>query len=158
MQRTPLELEFIDDHRHMIRALKDLQAAVDAGHWKEAADLADELDRIAGPHIAFEERWLYPLVALHRGSQFSQTLEDEHGVVLDALRCLQSTRSTQWSPEKQQAMHSSLQTGLDHAVTCGTLLSHLSVLDAEHQEALLGQLQRLRTEGPRWTELHAESA
>jgi hypothetical protein len=79
-------------------------------------------------------------------------------VVLDALRTLQTTPTDAWTPETQAAVHASLQTGLDHAVTCGTLLSHLTVLDEEQQRHLLCDLQRFRAEGPRWTQLHAEPA
>jgi hypothetical protein len=46
-----------------------------------------------------------------------------------------------------------LDTMLDHAVGCGTLLSHLDGLPEAGKKELLDQLLELRRRGVRWTEL-----
>ena len=59
----PLATAFVDDHKQLTRALKQLKDALGRHDLSEAKRIAEELDRAAGPHILFEEEFLYPEVA-----------------------------------------------------------------------------------------------
>lgn len=145
--------EFVRDHKDTTRALVSLQSALAGGTDDAVRSAAEQLDRIAGPHIAFEEAVLYPLVAESRGESFEQELLDEHDEVLQALREINDSPSPMSADEAtRKKWLAQLRTGLDHVETCGTLLSHLTALPDERRAHLLSELLRLRAEGPRWTE------
>jgi hypothetical protein len=46
-----------------------------------------------------------------------------------------------------------METGLEHATTCGTLLSHLATRPAEEQRSLLTVLRQMRAKPRRWTDM-----
>ena len=46
-----------------------------------------------------------------------------------------------------------LETAMDHALSCGTLLSHVTSKDAAEQQRLLDRLEDISRRGHRWTEL-----
>ena len=159
MHKNLLEKEFVADHRNTSRGLKSLKDALEAEDDAAVLEAAQRLDRVAGPHIAFEEQWLYPLVEKSRGEEFRHHMTGEHDEVVetlseilacDGLSCVSSARKSEWQRD--------LQTGLDHVVTCGTLLSHLTALDEAERTEMLRRLQDLRDEGVLWTELAAKKA
>lgn len=153
MHTSQLEQNFVHDHQLTTKAIATLKEAIAEGDNDQIKVAAAELDRVAGPHIAFEEQRLYPLVAKSRGEIFVSKLLQEHQQVADALQEIRRSSLSEIPDETRSKWDRDLQTGLDHVVTCGTLLSHLSVLDAPAQQRLLADLQRLRYEAPLWTEL-----
>ncbi len=153
MEHSQLEHEFIEDHRRLTQALTRLQEAVASGTREEIRAAADELDQTAGPHVAFEEQQLYPTVARSRGTEFQYAMEDEHDCVLQSLRELLDLNEGQLTDEDRARLAAMLQSGVDHVVHCGTLLSHLTVLAPDQQQELLERLRDLRRQGVRWTEL-----
>lgn len=158
MHNKQLEKAFIADHRKTTKALKNLKAALAANDDVGVQEAAEYLDRVAGPHIAFEEQWLYPLVAESRGDEFQHHMVGEHDEVLEALTEIRTCEGLENVSEARKAeWQKNLQTGLDHVVTCGTLLSHLSVLNESDRIEMLQRLKGLRDEGPLWTELVANS-
>jgi hypothetical protein len=159
MHKNRLEKEFVVDHRETTRGLKALKDALTANDDVAVLDAAQRLDRVAGPHIAFEEQWLYPLVAESRGEEFRHHMTSEHDEVVDALSKIQACDGLATvSAARKAEWQRNLQTGLDHVITCGTLLSHLSVLDEVERVEILRRLQDLRDEGILWTELAAKKA
>ena len=145
---------FLEDHRHLTgglsRALEALRRDDDAGAIREA----DLMDRTVGPHMAFEERVLYPLLAGLIGEQYVLRLLQEHGVGKQAVqRLLDQGPGVPLKPEERASLIESLDLMLDHAVGCGTLLSHLDGLHEERRKRLLDQLLALRRGEVRWTEL-----
>ncbi len=144
---------FVEDHRHLTRGLNRLLKTLRAGDVESGVQIAEELDRTAGPHIQFEEEVLYPEIARTRGSEFTGRLYDEHGQALRAIRTLLDADPEELPASAREQVIQDAQTGLDHAVSCGTLLSHLTTLPEEIQERLLGRLMELRREGRRWSEL-----
>jgi hypothetical protein len=156
-QPTTLEEEFVNDHREMTRTIARLLEAVRAGDDAEAVRIAVELDRLAGPHIAFEEAVMYPEVARHRDRAFAERLYDEHRTALRGLRDLLGHQEHPLlSAEERKRITADIQTGLDHAVACGTLLSYLTVLDEGTKRLYLDRLTNLRGEQTRWSALHRE--
>jgi len=67
---SPLATAFVDDHQQVTRALKQLKDALGRHDLSEAKRIAEELDPAAGPHILFEEVFLYPEVARARGRDY----------------------------------------------------------------------------------------
>jgi hypothetical protein len=145
---TQLEREFALDHRNMTRGFADVIDALREDQWANAVQLARELDQKGGGHIAFEEKVLYPKVAETRGKDYVRNLYDEHRTAIDALRALITNPDPGNDAEmRKQRLIEQLRTGLDHAVSCGTLLSHLTVLDESAQLKMLEQLRKFREEG-----------
>ncbi len=151
---SPLGEAFVEDHRHLIRGFADLKKALEGGDPAEARRIADPLDRAAGPHIRFEEEVLYPRVAEARGQSFADHLYGEHAVGRDVIRrVLDLPSGSLQEPALRDRVVAGAQTALDHALSCGTLLSHLTTLDTGQQAELLAVLESMRRQATRWTEL-----
>lgn len=146
-----LKNAFVEDHRKLTRAYRDIQNELESGNIQNAKRIAEELDQIAGPHIEFEERYLYPIVRKYRGDSYANNLYEEHGAILATIQELKSAESC--SDWEQSRWLEGISEGLNHAVTCGTLLSHLATLPVEEQEDLLEKLLWLRENGVAWSQL-----
>lgn len=149
-----LQQEFVKDHQILTRGFSHIIDAIKDNKWADAVEAAHKLDRDGGPHIAFEESVLYPRVAQSRGDQTVQHLYDEHQTAIEAVQfLLNHPDERQISPEVKARLIDHLQTGLDHAVSCGGLLSYLTILDEQTQSELLKTLQQHRAEGKAMSEL-----
>lgn len=145
---------FLEHHRLLIHGLKHLQELVQKGEIQLAAEEADKLDQLAGPHLEFEEIILYPELTQRLGSEFVKQLYGEHREGQLALRTLQRYKSGLPPDEltTRQVNHQ-LQTALDHVSSCGSLLSHVNGMEPERQEQMLRRLQEINQEKYRWTQL-----
>jgi hemerythrin-like domain-containing protein len=145
---------FSEDHRHMTRGFAQLLSALDRNDLKAAVNLAQEIDQAAGPHIEFEERILYPAIAKRRGKDYAAGLYDEHQVARRAiLTLLEHEGRSELEPGEKRRLLTQVQTALDHAVSCGTLVSFLEHLNPEEESLMLEQMATLRRQNHRWTEL-----
>lgn len=151
-----LKEEFTHDHRKLTRGYLAIAKALKNYDLAKAKLLADEMDRVAGPHIEFEEDFLYPRVAQNRGEPYAAKLYDEHREILDAIQEL--LQCQELTSEKQQQLSEGMQSGLKHAATCGTLLGHLNALPSPEQTRLLKEYFRLKESAKRWTQLHPKDA
>ena len=143
---------FLEDHQHLTRGLSGTLTALEEGDLATAISTANELDRQAGPHIRFEEEFFYPEVARSRGSGYVSQLFREHDAGRRAVLALvDHSPGRQLTQDEESRIRAGLREALDHAVSCGTLLSHVTTLDGQKQERLLKTLLRLRNEGGRWT-------
>ena len=148
----PLVQAFLRDHREMSRLIYQLVNALDNEDLATSRALAKQLDVVAGPHIAFEEQVLYPLVSKRtRDVTFVRSLYAEHERTRDAVQILASDRDI--DSELRQQLLDGMRGGLDHADHCGTLISHLADLTETEQEQALKQLTQFQAEKRRWTEL-----
>ncbi len=151
---SPLEEAFIEDHRHLTQGFSRLLQALEDDDLPAAVQLAAQLDRQAGAHIEFEESVLYPEVARCRGRESAERLYREHQIALAGVKFLLDCKDAAGlKPEDRVRLLEQVQIALDHAIGCGALLSHLTVLDAAQQARLLEQLQVFRRRGRRWSEL-----
>ena len=151
---SPLTTAFVDDHQQLTRALKQLKDALGRHDLSEAKRIAEELDRAAGPHILFEEAFLYPEVARARGRDYIDRLYEEHRAGRDLLtRILRSDSRRRLGDEEQARLLQQAEMTLDHAVSCGTLLSYLTTLDQTAQKEYFAALLALRQQAKRWTEI-----
>ncbi len=151
---TALREAFLEDHKHLTRGLTRTLEALRDGDDASAIQLADTMDRAVGPHMAFEEDVFYPKLAGMLGESFVEHLEEEHEIGQRAVKTLLShTPEEPLTEEERMELIESLDTMLDHAVGCGTLLSHLDGLEEAGKKRLLDRLLKLRRRGVRWTEL-----
>jgi hypothetical protein len=144
---------FEQDHRLLTQGLDRVLRQVRSREYADATSAADELDQIAGPHISFEEEIFYPTLERTLGQAFVSRLFDEHDAGKQALRVLIDHRDCPETLEAERAdLISRLETALEHALSCGTLLSHLASLDGATILGMLRQLEDLRQQGRRWTD------
>lgn len=154
MPSDTLREAFIEDHQKMTKGLTELIRLVEEGEIEEASRRARELDAVIGPHIEFEERRFYPQVQKSRGEEYVTKLYDEHQAGVDALRALIGAEDPAGLDEAaRKRILEQLRTALDHAFSCGTLLSHVTSLPESEQSDLLEDLKRYRSERHLWTEL-----
>ena len=153
---NPLVKAFLEDHKHLTQGFSSLLRALKENDFAAASQIADDIDRLAGPHIEFEEEFFYPVVERARGREYVSRLYKEHGAGLRAVKAL---RAAAHEPDKKgtEALLEAAQTALDHAVSCGTLLSHVTTLGESEQAELLQKLLDLRKQGRRWTEMAREA-
>lgn len=143
--------EFLEDHKQFMRLLHDVGIALGDRDLPRAQALAEQLDAVAGPHIAFEESVLYP--AVERGTRdpaFVKSLYQEHGMIVQALSRLIQDRELDESSLQQ--ITTAFRQGLGHAEHCGTLVSRLAALDENEQQIALKKLRQLRKTGGKWTQ------
>lgn len=149
-----LQRAFVDDHRTLTREYKVILECLAKREFQAASRAADDLDQSAGPHIEFEERFLYPQVERVRGSNYTSRLYLEHDSVVAVLRELADISPDQELSELDiQRWKSGLQHGVDHASACGSMLSQLKTLPESEQLRLLDGLTRLHEKKSRWSEL-----
>ncbi len=155
MSSNLLEDAFIEDHRTLTRGLSRLVKLVQEARYDEAVLVANEIDQAAGPHIEFEEKSFYPEVRKTRGREYVENLYDEHRSGLEAIRLLMKLEpGTVPAPEDRERLLFLLRRVLDHAVSCGTLLSHVTSLGDDEQQRFLAELERCRKVAHKWSELH----
>jgi hypothetical protein len=152
--RSPLAKAFLEDHRKMTRQMARLRDALRRDDLTAAVRLADELDQVAGPHIEFEETIYYPVLIEPLGKTFVKQLYREHDQGLKAVKALtrRKPNGKPFSPSERQRLLEQVQTALEHAGTCGTLVSYLASVDEKQQSTLLEQLEKTRSQQRRWTE------
>jgi hypothetical protein len=155
-ESSSLRNEFLSDHRRLTQGLARIQQALQANNLALARRVAHEVDRLAGPHVEFEEQVLYPELARVFGRHFVQQLHHEHEVGKQALRALvtQGEADLLDSSERAEILRE-VGAAMEHAFSCGTLLSHVDALEPADQARMLAQLDEIRTRGRRWTNLPA---
>ena len=151
---SALREAFLEDHRHLTKGLTRTLEALRDGDDATAVQIVDTMDRAVGPHMEFEETVFYPEVAGVLGEHFVEHLEIEHDIGKRAVQTiLGHAEGEPFAGEEREVVIASLGTMLDHAVGCGTLLSHLDGLNEARKNELLERLLELRERGLRWTEL-----
>ena len=144
---------FLEEHRRFTRGLRATLAALRAGDDARAIEVAAELDAKIGAHIEFEEMYFYPELRSAYDSEFVDQLYSEHEegrcAVSSLVACAPGGRL---SPAERERIVAQLETALQHALSCGSLVSHLGKLEARKQAQLLERLQETRSKGSRWSE------
>jgi hypothetical protein len=74
-----LHMAFLEDHRHLTKGLAGLLKSLRRSDAPGATMIARELDRVAGPHMAFEETVLYPELVARLGQAFVDQLHHTAG-------------------------------------------------------------------------------
>jgi len=144
---------FMDDHREMTRGFVELRECLENGEWHLAKGLAAEIDRVAGPHIEFEESLYYPRLAPMIGATAIRHMYREHSVGLAVIREILSAGHA--IPEASVLADFADRCGrmLEHAHSCGVLVTHLTDLPQDEERELLKRLLKMRYDGRLWTEV-----
>ena len=151
--KSGLREAFLEDHRRFTRGLSALREALRDDDLAAAVEAARALDREVGAHIEFEERHYYPALVEPLGREFVTRLYAEHRLGRDALRSLLELRGGPLGPKRKDEILEAIEGTMQHALSCGSLLSHLERLEDDAREELLRLLLELRASAHRWTEL-----
>lgn len=152
MRHTSLRAAFLQDHRKMTKGFFRLRQKLEAGDWTEARRIALAIDRDVGPHIEFEETVYYPRLVPVVGAANVDVMYAEHGIGLRLIQDLICAGSTPPDSAVMSDLADRCQTMLEHAQSCGTLLSNLTGLPPDEQHELLTSLEHIRERGRSWTE------
>lgn len=150
---TTLEAEFLQDHRVLTQGLHALRDALETGDLDGARRIAEDLDRDAGAHIEFEERYFYPRLVPLLGEEFVRQLYREHDAGRNAIRELESGQAHGLEDAHRLPLIGDVEIAAEHALTCGTLTSHLAELPEEERDEMLERLRECRARQRRWTEI-----
>ncbi|MCA9215658.1 MAG: hemerythrin domain-containing protein [Planctomycetales bacterium] len=151
-KRSELVEEFVRDHKEMSQLLMEVITHLKAKDVAAARSVAQELDRVAGPHIQYEEGDLYPRVSGRAiESEYTRSLYHEHLEAVTSLKLLLC--KDELSEEEVVAVLRGLRNGLKHAEQCGSLVNLLSALPEVAQRESLVFLRECRDRGRLWTDL-----
>ena len=154
---SALREAFLDDHKHLTRGLTRTLEALQNGDDATAIQVVDTMDRAVGPHMEFEETLFYPELVGILGEPRVEHLENEHDIGKRAVQTILSRAGGEpLAGEERKSVIASLGAMLEHALGCGTLLSHLDGLGEARKKQLLDRLLELRRRGLRWTELERQ--
>ncbi len=140
--------EFRSDHRFVLRTLMDIRKAVDAGEYARARELVEALDSAAGPHMEFEERFLYPSLAPLIGDERVNSLISDHKSAAELVQKAKEVLSKeQLSVDEVSFLHKFIQEFLQHASDCEGTALLAEALPEEKVKEFGEQLVTLRSKG-----------
>lgn len=151
--------EFRHDHAVLGHGLHAVAAALRAGDDGKARRAARDLDRAAGAHIAFEERYFYPELRRLIGDVEVDAFHRQHAEGHAAIRQLAGDQpARRYSASERARLLGQIETMQVHTDECGEHFAALGRIPHNRQEQLLGALRDLREEAPAWTAIAAEGA
>ncbi|MXP48288.1 hypothetical protein GRI43_12905 [Altererythrobacter luteolus] len=146
--------EFHRDHAVLGRGLYRLGTALRDRDILSAKKIADELDREAGPHIAFEEQCFYPALRPLIGDEEVDRFYEEHEAGKDVLTLIRSMPDEAWPDAKRMEQMLSEVENMEHHVTeCGEMFGAMGRIPADEQRTMLAKLAELREADIRWSEV-----
>jgi hemerythrin-like domain-containing protein len=149
-----LEAAFLHDHQHLTQGLYAIIQALEAHDVEAAVLAARQVDQTVGPHMAFEEEVFYPELKKTLGNEFVVRLYREHEAGREAVRALIANGTAEpLTDETQARLLADLNGTLEHALSCGSLLSYVARLQPTEHDRLLRELEELRLRGGRWTDM-----
>lgn len=143
---------FLDEHQHLTRGLWEIHQALKKNDLQTAAHRAEVMDRLVGAHMEFEEEVFYPELATRLGNEFVNRLYEEHDEGQAAVKALLSGGIAQLDGAGRARLLGQVEIALDHAISCGTLLSHIGDLDPAEEERVMERWREIRDRNPRWSE------
>ena len=145
--------EFHRDHAVLGRGLYRLGTALRARNILSAKTIADELDRDAGPHIAFEEQCFYPALRPLIGDDEVDRFYQEHEAGKSALNLIRSMPDAAWpDADRMEQLLCEIEKMERHVTECGEMFGAMGRIPADEQRAMLARLGELRAAGIRWSE------
>ncbi len=147
---------FREDHTQLGRGFFDLCQSLRSGDLDRAKAMADELDREAGAHVAFEERHFYPKLRTLLGDADVDRMETEHGIGLEVIGARKGlSQDEELASAAKAKLLRDAETMSTHIAECGELFGAIGRLDAAEQQRLFDQLLAWRERRPRWSEIDA---
>jgi hypothetical protein len=155
-QPSDLFQAFREDHAVLGRGLYELSERLRGGDLPAAKARAERLDREAGAHVAFEERFFYPALRRLLGDAEVDRLYHEHGEGLAVIRALAALpRDGTLDEAERRKLLRQAELMEAHVAECGELFGAMGRIPPEEQAALHRELLALRRTAPRWTEIAA---
>jgi Hemerythrin HHE cation binding domain len=144
---------FREDHAVLGRGLHEISEHLRGGDLLAAKVSGERIDRAAGAHIAFEERFFYPALRRLLGDVEVDRLYQEHGKGVSVIKALaESPEDATLSDAERRKMLQDSELMEAHVAECGELFGAIGRIPLEEQEALYRELLALRDKAPRWTE------
>lgn len=151
LEPTPLVREFLAQHQKMSKLLLRTVVCLEGGEIETAMASAHALDKVGGPHIAYEESELYPRISGEQlVSATTRAMYIEHRQAGTALKTLLD--NPQPDDATKQEIIAGLRTGVHHTELCGSLASLLAALPEPEQAESLAKLLAYREQGRKWTD------
>ena len=151
LEQLPLLREFLTDHEKMSQLMLHAVVSLEEGDLDAARQSAKALNKVAGPHIAYEESELYPRISGESLiSTTTREMYDEHRAVATARKLLLE------NPIPDQSTLDRIlegpRAGIHHAEHCGSLVTLLAALPKPEQDESLKKLLAYREQGRMWTD------
>ena len=143
---------FREDHAVLGRGLHELRSLVMSGDVAGLKTAAQNLDKAAGGHIAFEEEDFYPALKAFLSADEVAGMYDEHShgaATLAAITELDPDMPLQAS--QRQHLLDRIDEMEQHVSECGELFGAMGGLDDAAKDNLMERLQYWRKLAPTWT-------
>ncbi len=122
MARETLAERLRQEHHRLIGALQALRQTLLDRDRAGAIETLDRLDRLAGPHIRFEEEWLFPALGSRLDDRRLHDLTREHVDVADIIRLIRvKLAAPDIQGDEYLALAATLAPFFAHTVTCDGL-------------------------------------
>ncbi len=145
---------FKEDHAVLGRGLHEISKHLRGGDFVAAKACSQSLDRDAGAHIAFEEKFFYPALRGLLGDADVDRLYDEHRQGLGVIKALaELAPGSAPSEARRRAMLEGAELMEAHVAECGELFGAMGRVPIEEQNRLHLELLALRKQSPAWTEV-----
>jgi hemerythrin HHE cation binding domain-containing protein len=149
--------EFHSDHQKVVNALFDLRQAIETSDVSRVRSILDSAEGLVGPHLKFEELYLYPALERFLGEYYARGLVNEHDAVIRSIRRIaQLTQKEAWSDVEHQSAMTNLELIYEHPISCDGLSLWIERLSAEKQFQLLEKMLEVRRQGTTLSEYHRE--
>jgi len=156
MKERPADLfeAFREDHAILGRGFYEIAGHIRERNFPDAKARADQVDREAGAHIAFEQNHFYPALRGLIGGVDVDRLRREHDEGLKVIRRFQELSESSTMDEREwDGLLEKTEIMENHVAECGELFGTMGRFTPKEQKALLDKLLALRREAPRWTQI-----
>ncbi len=141
---SPLRELLARDHRRSRKLLKGIKTALAEQQIGRARQMAEALNQDAGPHVHFEERFLFPALEPWLGPTCVLALAGAHReAAVEVQRLVESLRRRR---RKQDEILRLLDSFHSKIALCDKVLAAIANLPVERQDELVAALERLRAE------------
>ncbi len=149
-----LSQAFQSDHACLEQIANNLKEALCNRDIIGAREIANELDRKAGAHIAFEEIDFYPVLTSYLPEQQIEKLYLDHIAGLAAIELILNSNPPNEIDQRQiKTLTAHVNAFEMHVAECGKLFSSMGALSSIRLQDLWERLVYWRSKAPRWTEI-----
>lgn len=149
-----LSQAFQFDHARLAQLSGNLRRALSNRDIIGARNIANDLDREAGAHIAFEEIDFYPALKPYLPEQDIEKLYLDHVAGLVTIEFILDDGPSQEIDERQFNMLIERIKAFEmHITVCGKIFTSMEALSSLRLQDLWERLVYWRRKAPRWTEI-----
>lgn len=158
MQKQGHYLEwFHEDHQKVMDALESLEEALENGDLETVGEIAEASDRMLGPHFAFEDDHLYPVLTRFFGEERVHEMKKYHyGASRGIARMKDLAAEENLSGEEVREARELLQDFYTHVADCDGLRILAMRLGEEEDQELTEAFRDIRQQDILLTELYEQ--